>query len=193
MDSGPYVLAPHLVDLLASVHASVGAEDNEPAEQMARQNSELLARQNRELVAALHAQQLLVMQQESEMRRLRSALSRSERPIPAGDDHLMGSPTTPFDVSPLGDSHDPGAGGASELALPIPRELHEKLALSVPLQQGLLYAALTLTTNSCTAPIDSSSYPLNCAVGHTTATHRRSLELGALLVDTPPPTLPVSA
>ena len=195
MGDGPSdVLAPHLVDLLASVHAAVGSapEETEPAEQMARQNQELLATQSH-LVAALHAQQLLVMQQEREMRRLRSALSLSERSLPRGGEHPMGSPMAPFDLTPLGDSRDHGAVGALEPALPIPRELHEKLAFSIPLQQGLLYAALdTLTTNSCTAPIDSSSHPLNCVEGHATATHRRSI-VPAVLLETPPPTLPVSA
>eukprot|EP00966_Prymnesium_polylepis_P217629 5036827-Prymnesium_polylepis.1 len=199
--NGP--LAPHLLDLLASVQDRVGSK-REPdadssAEQIARHNSELLARQNRELISALHAQQQLVVQQESEMRRLRSALSGCDRAIPKGGDHPMGSPTSPFDVLPLADSLSSLPLGRSgrelqldEVTLPISKELTEPLALSVPLQQGLLYAALdTHSTNSVAAPLDSFALNFYPHLGHATTTHSRSVELVSPL-QPPPPTLPVS-
>ena len=60
---------------------------------------------------------------ESEMRRLRTALSACDRPIPKGGDHPMGSPTTEFNLLPLGTPLGV-EGGESEHAGPAQHDGH---------------------------------------------------------------------
>ena len=141
----------------------------------ARSHSEALARHNRELVAALNKQQTLMLQQASEVRRLRSALEASGKVTPC---ELTATDSEQF---PTGLFHAESTG-LQELNRGV-----EALAYSVPFQQGFLYAALdTLTTNSCTATTDSfvphMSGPRAATIAHIRASHPLCL---------PPPSLPV--
>jgi len=175
--------------------SSIRSTENDPS---ARSRSEALVRQNRELVAALQAQQTLMLQQASEMRRLREHLARLEPQAP--QDFVANlSPFAELNVAdanleqlPHGllDSGLDADGGRSKGEHQWPIETGS-LPYSVPFQQGFLYAALdTLTTNSCTATTDSFAPLLGSQSDARAVTAH--IRAASHTLHVPPPSLPVN-